>query len=183
MTILLKFPAILNTDIIELQVKVDYLVKSMNGSIQLLKRYPNYLLTDFASVILPRSELIKALEKESDFRTLNGFQLVLTSSDDTFAYNVGIQLVQYSQFKTILQDKWNSNRVFNGKGGSSVGSYQYSSSTSGDGVVGLTGSEKKLVASKVSTISAIVQEVEPVLESLLNTTGSSSNTSTRPAKF
>lgn len=96
MTFLLKYPTIMESNINDLDLKVDYLCETLGGHTDLLKQTPIYLVFNFNQHIRLRSEFMQAM----GYSPLQfGLDFLLLSNSQEFSKHLNSNTELFDKFK------------------------------------------------------------------------------------
>lgn len=98
---ILRYPAVLDCVVTDIEPKIDYLYYSLGGTPSMLKNYPNYLVYNLDTYLRPRCEFLRAMGIEPLFR---GLPFLVSASAADIAKVCGVRVEIYNQFAKAFID-------------------------------------------------------------------------------
>ncbi len=98
---ILRYPAVLDCIVTDIEPKIDYLYYSLGGTPSMLKNYPNYLVYNLDTHLRPRCEFLRAMGIEPLSR---GLPFLVSASAADIAKVCGVRVEIYNQFAKAFID-------------------------------------------------------------------------------
>lgn len=114
-----RYPAVLGSEVKDIEPKVDYLFQTLGGTQDMLRRFPSFLSYDLEAHTRPRAEFLRALKIDP---LINGLAFLVNAPAKEIAYTAGVRVELFNQFqcayaemwkkKAILEKEQNENSIF-----------------------------------------------------------------------
>jgi mTERF len=96
-----RYPAVLGSNVKDIEPKVEYLFQSLGGSQDMLRRFPSFLSFDLEEHTRPRAEFLRALKIDP---LINGLAFLVTAPANEIAHTAGVRTELFNQYHSAYSE-------------------------------------------------------------------------------
>ena len=98
-----RYPAVLGSEVKDIEPKVEYLFQTLGGTQDMLRRFPSFLSYDLEAHTRPRAEFLRALKIDP---LINGLAFLVNAPAKEIAYTAGVRVELFNQFQCAYAEMW-----------------------------------------------------------------------------